>query len=80
MARKCSVIRRIQYPQIQGLIDRLELSPSDVLALAREVAEDRALRSVDFLTFDQRRRFLGLLLAMDEAGRPWEAFELLTVR
>lgn len=48
-------------PEIRAITSRLGLSPGDLLALAREVSEDRTLRSVADLTSVQRLQLLELL-------------------
>lgn len=52
------------YDDVANLVAILRLSTGDVLCIAREVAENAALRSVDDLTRAQREqmiRYLGFL-------------------
>ncbi len=47
--------------EMRDLMKRLRLSMGDLLGLAREVANNGSLRSVDDLTFDQREQLITYL-------------------
>jgi hypothetical protein len=52
--------------RIEQYVDRLRLSPGDLLGLAREVTENAALRSIDNLTEIQTTNLLQLLAFLAE--------------
>ena len=51
--------------EISRYVDRLRLSRGELLALAREVAEDAGLRTIDDLTMHQRLALVRLLASLE---------------
>lgn len=49
------------YRQIQVLAKQLDVSDAQLLILAREVAQDDGLRSIDYLIADEQRELVNLL-------------------